>query len=221
MVHKILHTGSQKEPLLSLLRSERCLVDYIPLFHYQDLEPEDLSVVFDYCIVSSKRSVSFLKRNAHRLKSTNIYAVGEKTAAEIHKIGLAVCYVSSSGVQDIIAQINRDEKGCFIGSKVPSVAVRKYLQEHPICHHVAVYEQKENANTDTLRGYDAVLCTSANGASLLRRRGLGTDTLLVAIGATTARRAVEEGFSRVVCSERPTYEALAAKVVAELQGTGN
>ncbi len=216
MAFKILHTASNEEPLTGLLQESGFTVQYLPLFSYPENSPSFPQFKGGYCIVSSQRSVPYIRDNIVLFQDKDLYVVGEKTKTAVESLGLIVHFSSAEGIQGILKVIDEKEKNrtvIFLGTQNPTKVLQQWLTNNGDCIHLPVYQQMRIDHNQALSmQVDAIIVTSSNGAVYLSELINNRTIPIFVIGNTTHKSIRDCGFTTVHKSPNSTYESLVQSV---------
>jgi len=185
----------------------------IPLFEVRPLGwPSPDPEAFDALLLTSANALRHGGEGIKGLSALPAYCVGEATAAEARKVGLAVAATGAAGVDSLLASIPRRLRLlhlCGADRRHPA-APNHSITEIPVYESV---ELSPTSGFEGLEGSVAALHSPRAAAAFARRTveaGLDRSTIaLAAISAETAS-AAGEGWQSVTTAAKPSDSAILA-----------
>ncbi|HEY0677295.1 MAG TPA: uroporphyrinogen-III synthase [Chitinophagaceae bacterium] len=221
---KILSTRPLPQPLINDAASDNIDIDVISFIHTEALESNalasQLAELFTKKIVAvftSMNAVEAITAFGFRDPEWKIFCIGDTTATLVRKhFGnvIAGSAINASELADVILDAELREVVFFCGDQRRPELPEKLKSNNVAVKEVVVY--KTTATPESLKKeYDGILFFSPSAVeSFFAVNSLNNETVLFAIGGTTADTIRKFSDNPVITSERPGKEALGLKAIA-------
>ena len=196
-----LHATSHSKVLQGLNGGSLVEVFQVRMYKTEILWSASIPFIHEAVVISSQRTIPWLERSPaviESLKSKNVFVVGKQTAALLSEIGIKPFVVSASGFNGLKTFLE-DRTVTIIGSETLAKPSRQYLSQHPQSNHLAVYRRvwMHTALPCLPEEVDVVLGTSPSIVDGMVQYGISKDVLLLVLGETTRKHAIDLGFNNV------------------------
>ena len=196
-----LHATSRSKVLQGLNGGSVVEVFQVRMYKTELLGAVPIPYIHESVVISSQRTIPWLEKKPaviELLKSKTVFVVGKQTAALLMEIGIKPYFVSASGFNGLKPSLD-NRAVTIIGSETLAKPSGQYLSQYPANNHLAVY-RRVWMNTELPckpEEVDVVLGTSPSIVDGLVKYDISKDVLLLVLGETTRKHAIDLGFNNV------------------------
>ena len=196
-----LHATSRSKVLEGLNGGSAVEVFQVRMYKTELLESVSIPDIHESVVISSQRTIPWLEKKPafiELLKSKTVFVVGKQTAALLSEIGIKPYFVSASGFNGLKPSLD-NRAVTIIGSETLAKPSGQYLSQNPVNNHLAVYKRvwMHTALPCKPEEVDVVLGTSPSIVDGVLKYGISKDVLLLVLGETTRKHAIDLGFNNV------------------------
>lgn len=167
-------------------------------------------------VFTSMNAVTAVASIPHASIPWNIYSIGHKTAAlitELFQKPIVGTAADAAALADVMIKDGVKEVVFFCGNIRRDVLPDKLRKTNILVEEIVVYQTKELAQVVTKR-YDAILFYSPSAVhSFFSGNKINTDTVLFAIGNTTAETIQQYTGNKIYTAAKPDKEDLVQEMI--------